>query len=33
VEKAVVADEAALVLTSWDRRAKHYEIILEDAAR
>ena len=31
-EQAVVADEAARVLTSWDRRVKHFEIILDDNA-
>src|SRR5437867_12173616 len=31
VEHAVVADEAALVLTTWERRATHYEMVLEDA--
>jgi heme-degrading monooxygenase HmoA len=32
VEQAVVADEAALVLTQWDRHARHYDVILDDAA-
>jgi len=31
-QQAVVAEEAALVLTRWDRRAKHFDIIIEDAA-
>ena len=32
VEQAVVADEAARVLTRWDDRVKHYEVIVDDAA-
>jgi heme-degrading monooxygenase HmoA len=31
VERAVVADEAARVLTSWDARVKHYDVIIDDA--
>jgi heme-degrading monooxygenase HmoA len=30
IEHAVVADEAAALLTSFDRRARHYEVILAD---
>src|SRR5205823_13671548 len=29
-EPAVVPDEAAAVLTEFDRRASHYEVIIED---
>jgi uncharacterized protein len=32
VETAVVAHEAAAVLTDYDRRARHYEIVLSDSA-
>ena len=32
VEQAVVADEAAEVLTRWDTRVKHFATILDDAA-
>lgn len=30
VEGAVVADEAVAVLTDFDRRARHYEIVVAD---
>ena len=30
LEAAVVADEAAAVLTAFDRRVRHYEIVLTD---
>lgn len=30
VESAVVADEAATVLTGFERRARHYELVVED---
>ena len=29
-EQAVVADEAARVLTRWDARVRHYETMLDD---
>jgi heme-degrading monooxygenase HmoA len=29
-EEAVVADEAAALLTSFDRRVRHYELVVED---
>lgn len=29
-EEAVVADEAAAVLTQFDRRVRHYELVVED---
>ncbi|HEV8581898.1 MAG TPA: antibiotic biosynthesis monooxygenase [Thermoanaerobaculia bacterium] len=29
-ERAVVAEEAAALLTAWDRRVRHYEIVLND---
>ena len=33
VARAVVADEAAALLTRFDRRVRHYEIVLSDEAR
>jgi heme-degrading monooxygenase HmoA len=30
IESAVVADEAAAVLTSFDRHVRHYEVVVED---
>src|SRR5258708_34754900 len=30
LERAVVADEAAALLTQFDRRVKHYEVAVED---
>jgi heme-degrading monooxygenase HmoA len=30
VERAVVADEAAALLTQYDRRALHYDIVVRD---
>lgn len=30
VEQAVVADEAAALLTDFDRRVRHYELVLRD---
>ena len=30
VERAVVADEAALLLQSWDERVRHYDVSVED---
>jgi len=32
-EEAVVADEAAALLTSFDRRVRHYELVVEDEVR
>lgn len=32
LEEAVVADEAASVLTQFDRRARHYELVVSDDA-
>ena len=32
-EEAVVADEAAAVLTAFDQRARHYELVVKDEAR
>ena len=29
-EQAVVADEAAALLTDFDRRVRHYEVVVED---
>jgi heme-degrading monooxygenase HmoA len=29
-EQAVVADEAAALLTDFDRRVRHYEVVAED---
>ena len=29
-EKAVVADEAAALLTAYDRRVRHYELVVRD---
>jgi heme-degrading monooxygenase HmoA len=29
-ERAVVAEEATTLLTAWDRRVRHYEIVLND---
>lgn len=31
LEHAVVADEAAAVLTTFERRARHYEVVVSDA--
>lgn len=31
-EEAVVADEAASILTQFDRRARHYELVVKDDA-
>ena len=31
LEGAVVADEAAVLLTEYDRRVLHYEVVVEDA--
>lgn len=31
LEGAVVADEAAALLTQFDRRVRHYELLVEDA--
>lgn len=31
VETAVVADQAAALLTSYDRRVRHYDVIAEDS--
>jgi heme-degrading monooxygenase HmoA len=31
-EEAVVADEAAALLTSFDRRVRHYELVVKDEA-
>jgi heme-degrading monooxygenase HmoA len=30
VEKAVVADEAAALLTEFDRRVRHYQVVVKD---
>jgi len=30
IEVAVVADEAAAILTDFDRRARHYEVVMSD---
>lgn len=30
-EEAVVTDEAAAVLTQFDRRVRHYELVVEDS--
>jgi heme-degrading monooxygenase HmoA len=30
-EQAVVADEAAALLTDFDRRVRHYEVLADDA--
>ena len=30
VERAVVAEEAALLLQSWDERVRHYDVPVED---
>ena len=30
LERAVVADEAKAVLTQFDRRVRHYEVVVED---
>ncbi len=30
-EEAVVSDEAAAVLTQFDRRVRHYELVVEDS--
>ena len=30
LEKAVVADEAKLLFTDWDRRVQHYEVLVQD---
>ena len=32
LEAAVVADEAASLLTAFDRRVRHYELVVEDGA-
>jgi heme-degrading monooxygenase HmoA len=32
LEHAVVADEAAAVLTKFDRRVRHYDLVVEDTA-
>ena len=32
IEQAVVAEEAARVLKNWDRRVKHFEVIIDDMA-
>ncbi len=32
LEEAVVADEAAFLLTQFDRRVRHYELVLRDDA-
>jgi len=31
VDAAVVADEAATLLTQFDRRARHYTVVMQDA--
>jgi heme-degrading monooxygenase HmoA len=31
IDAAVVADEAASLLTQFDRRARHYAVVMEDA--
>ena len=31
LENAVVADEAAALLTTYDRRVRHYELVVDDA--
>jgi hypothetical protein len=31
VERAVVADEAAALLTEFDHRVRHYEVSVKDA--
>jgi heme-degrading monooxygenase HmoA len=31
IERAVVADEAAALLTDFDRRVRHYEVVLDSA--
>jgi heme-degrading monooxygenase HmoA len=31
-EAAVVADEAAVVLTDYDRRVRHYEVVVDEPA-
>ena len=33
LERAVVADEARAVLTQFDRRVRHYEVVVEDAPK
>ena len=30
LEEAVVAEEAAALLTQWDHRVRHYEVVVED---
>jgi heme-degrading monooxygenase HmoA len=32
IDRAVVDEEAAAILTRWDRRVRHYDIALEDGA-
>jgi heme-degrading monooxygenase HmoA len=32
LERAVVAEEAAGLLTRFDRRVRHYEVVVEDTA-
>jgi heme-degrading monooxygenase HmoA len=32
LEGAVVADEAAALLSRYDRRARHYDLVVEDGA-
>ena len=32
-EEAVVADDAAALLTTFDRRVRHYELVVKDEAR
>lgn len=32
IENAVVADEAAVLLTQFDRRVRHYELVVKDDA-
>jgi len=33
LERAVVADEARAVLTHFDRRVQHYEVVVEDSPK